>query len=119
MTRSGWVAANSSATQAPKLCPATARRVLADLAATAVEALQQGYADAMRYPARARLAAYAGPVLCLAGSLNDVPGSLTRTVPGLAVEWLAPSSHWLMLDRPEQTSGLLAELVRSAALASR
>jgi len=91
--------------------PATARRVLADLAATRDEVLVAGITEAMRYPARARLAAYSGPVLCLAGSLNDAPGSLTRTVPGLAVEWLAPASHWLMLDRPEQTSGLLAELV--------
>lgn len=95
--------------------PATARRVLADLAAAGVDALVTGITEAMRYPARTRLAAYPGPVLCLAGPLNDVPGSLTRTVPGLATEWLAPTSHWLMLDRPEQTSGLLAELVRTAA----
>jgi len=94
--------------------PATARRVLADLAATRDDVLVAGIAEAMRYPARARLAAYPGPVLCLAGPLNDVPGSLTRTVPGLATEWLAPTSHWLMLDRPEQTSGLLAELMRKA-----
>jgi pimeloyl-ACP methyl ester carboxylesterase len=93
--------------------PATSRQVLADLAATAEEVLVGSYTDAMRYPVRARLAAYAGPVLCLAGSLNDAPGSLTR-IPGLAVEWLAPASHWLMLDRPEQTSGLLSELVRAA-----
>jgi pimeloyl-ACP methyl ester carboxylesterase len=95
--------------------PATACRVLADLAATADDVLVTGLAEAMRYPARARLAAYPGPVLCLAGPLNDVPGSLTRTIPGLATEWLAPASHWLMLDRPEQTSGLLAELVQTAA----
>jgi pimeloyl-ACP methyl ester carboxylesterase len=99
--------------------PATARRVLADLAATGVDVLVTGITEAMRYPARARLAAYAGPVLCIAGPLNDVPGSLTRTVPDLATEWLAPTSHWLMLDRPEQTSGLLADLVQSAASASR
>lgn len=95
--------------------PATARRVLADLEATPVEALVAGITESMRYPARARLAAYSGPVLCIAGPLNDTPASLTRTVPGLATEWLAPTSHWLMLDRPEQTSGLLGELVRAAA----
>ena len=99
--------------------PATARRVLADLAATSDDVLVTGLAEAMRYPARARLAAYPGPVVCLAGPLNDVPASLTRTVPGLATEWLAPTSHWLMLDRPEQISGLLVELVQSAASASR
>jgi pimeloyl-ACP methyl ester carboxylesterase len=93
--------------------PATSRRVLAELAATPEEVLVGCYRDAMRYPIRARLAAYGGPVLCLAGSLNDAPGSLTR-IPGMAVEWLAPASHWLMLDRPEQTSGLLAELVQAA-----
>jgi hypothetical protein len=75
------------------------------------------FGESMSYPARERLAAYRGPVLCLASSLNDAPGSLTRTVPGLAVEWLAPASHWLMLDRPEQTSGLLADLVGAATRA--
>ncbi len=95
--------------------PATARRVLADLAATPEDVLVAGLAAAMRFPARERLAAYPGPVLCLAGPLNDVPGSLTRTAPGLAVEWLAPTSHWLMLDRPEQTGGLLAELVAAGS----
>ena len=94
--------------------PATARRVLADLAASGDQVLVTGLAEAMRYPARTRLAAYPGPVLCIAGPLNDTPGSLTRTVRGLATEWLAPTSHWLMLDRPEQTSGLLAEVVKSA-----
>jgi pimeloyl-ACP methyl ester carboxylesterase len=92
--------------------PATARRVLADLAATSEDVLLTGLAEAMRYPARARLAAYPGPVICLASPLNDTPGSLTRTVSGLVTEWLAPSSHWLMLDRPEQTAGLLAELMQ-------
>lgn len=94
--------------------PATSRRVLADLDATPIDALVTGINEAMRYPARARLAAYPGPVLCIAGPLNDTPGSLTRTVPGLATEWLAPASHWLTLDRPEQTSGLLADLVGAA-----
>jgi pimeloyl-ACP methyl ester carboxylesterase len=98
--------------------PATARRVLADLAATSEDVLVTGLAEAMRYPARARLAAYPGPVLCIAGPLNDTLGSLTRTVPGLATEWLAPTSHWLMLDRPEQTNGLLADFVHAAAARS-
>ena len=99
--------------------PATTRRVLADLGATPDDVLVAGIFEAMSYPARERLAAYPGPVLCLAGPLNDVPGSLTRTVPGLATEWLAPTSHWLMLDRPEQTSGMLGDLVRSAVLPTR
>lgn len=99
--------------------PATSRRVLADLAATPVEALVTGIREAMRYPARARLAAYPGPVLCIAGPLNQTPVSLTRTVEGLATEWLAPTSHWLMLDRPEQTSGLLGDLVGAAARTAR
>jgi len=98
--------------------PATARRVLADLAATSDHVLVTGLAEAMRYPARTRLAAHAGPILCIAGPLNDTPGSLTRTVSGLATEWLAPTSHWLMLDRPEQTSGLLADLVQAVAARS-
>jgi pimeloyl-ACP methyl ester carboxylesterase len=99
--------------------PATARRDMADLDATPVEALVTGIHEAMRYPARARLAAYPGPVLCIAGPLNDTPGSLTRTVEGLATEWLAPASHWLMLDRPAQTSGLLADFVGAAAARDR
>lgn len=98
--------------------PATARRVRADLASTGDDVLVTGLGEAMRYPARARLAAYPGPVLCIAGPLNDTPGSLTRTVPGLAIEWLAPTSHWLMLDRPEQTTGLLADLMETGAARS-
>jgi len=94
--------------------PATARRVMADLEATPAEALVAGLDASMRYPARARLAAYPGPKLLLATPLNDAPGSLTRTVEGLAVEWLAPASHWVMLDRPEETTGLLGDFVGAA-----
>jgi pimeloyl-ACP methyl ester carboxylesterase len=98
--------------------PSTARRVLADLAATDEPVLYGCYAAAMRYPTRQRLLAYAGPRLCLAGPLNDVPQGLPRLVPELPVEWLAPASHWLMLDRPEQTSFLLGELARAGAAAA-
>ena len=93
----------------------TTKRVLADLAATPEAALLGGYAAAMRYPTRERLRAWRGPVLCVASALNDSPGSLPHDVPELATEWLAPASHWLMLDRPEQVSGLLAELVAGAS----
>ena len=94
--------------------PATTRRVLADLRATPEATLLGGYAAAMRYPARERLAAFRGPTLCIASALNDAPGSLPRSVPELPTEWLAPASHWLMMDRPEEVSGLLAELLASA-----
>jgi (E)-2-((N-methylformamido)methylene)succinate hydrolase len=95
--------------------PSTARRVLADLAATDERVLAASFAAAMRYPARQRLLAYRGPKLCLASPLNDTPQSLPRQVPELAVEWLAPASHWLALDRPEQTSYLLGQLLAAAA----
>jgi hypothetical protein len=93
--------------------------VLADLAATDEAVLLASYAAAMRYPARERLLAWRGPRLCLAGPLNDVPQGLPRQVPDLPVEWLAPASHWLMLDRPEQTSYLLGELASRGAAAAR
>ena len=94
--------------------PSTRHRVLADLAAVPDAALAPGLAASMRFPMRARLAAYTGPKLCLAGPLNDTPQGLPRQLPELPVEWLAPTSHWLMLDRPEQTSGLLGGLVAAA-----
>jgi pimeloyl-ACP methyl ester carboxylesterase len=93
----------------------TQKRVLADLAATPEAVLLGSYAAMMRYPFRQRLAAWRGPRLCLAGSLNDTPGSLPRLVPDLPTEWLAPASHWLQLDRPEETSHLIAELAAQAA----
>jgi pimeloyl-ACP methyl ester carboxylesterase len=96
---------------------ATARRVLADLAAVPDQALAPSLAASMRFPMRARLAAYPGPKLCLASPLNDTPQGLPRQLPDLPVEWLAPASHWLMLDRPEQTSALLGGLVGAAATA--
>jgi pimeloyl-ACP methyl ester carboxylesterase len=95
--------------------PSTSRRVLADLAATGERVLAESFAAAMRYSARERLRAYPGPKLCLAGPLNDSPQALPRQLPELRVEWLAPTSHWLMLDRPEQTSYLLGELVAATA----
>ena len=90
----------------------TARRVLADLAATADAVLLESYGAMMRYPLRQRLAVYGGARVCLAGPLNDVAGSLPTLLPDLPTEWLAPTSHWLQLDRPEETSYLLGELAR-------
>lgn len=95
--------------------PSTRKRVLADLAAMPDAALAPGLAASMRFPMRARLAAYPGPKLCLAGPLNDTPQGLPAQLPDLPVEWLAPASHWLMLDRPEQTSWLLGQLVVAGA----
>jgi pimeloyl-ACP methyl ester carboxylesterase len=95
--------------------PSTARRVLADLAATDERVLATSFAAAMRYPTLERLRAYAGPKLCLASPLNDAPQALPRQLPDLAVEWLAPASHWLTLDRPEQTSYLLGQLLATVA----
>jgi pimeloyl-ACP methyl ester carboxylesterase len=97
--------------------PSTQRRVLADLAAVPDAALAPSLAASMRFPVRARLAAYPGPELCLASPLNDTPQGLPRQLPGLPVEWLAPASHWLMLDRPEQTNYLLGQLVEAAGKA--
>jgi pimeloyl-ACP methyl ester carboxylesterase len=97
----------------------TARRVLADLAATPDAVLLGSYAAMMRYPLRRRLAAWSGPRLCLAGPLNDVAGSLPSLVKDLPTEWLAPTSHWLQLDRPEETGHLLGDLLARAARGAR
>jgi pimeloyl-ACP methyl ester carboxylesterase len=96
----------------------TLTRVLADLASLPDAALAPGLASSMRFPMRARLAAYRGPKLCLAGPLNDTPQGLPAQLPDLPVEWLAPASHWLMLDRPEQTSWLLLQLAAAGAAAA-
>lgn len=97
----------------------TAKVVMADLAATPDEVLLASYAGMMRYPLRERLAAYQGPKLCLAGPLNDVAGSLPTTVDDLPTEWLAPTSHWVQLDRREEATLLLRDFVERSAGARR
>ena len=49
------------------------------------------------------------------GGDGERPQGLPAQLPDLPVEWLAPASHWLMLDRPEQTSWLLGQLVVAGA----
>lgn len=94
--------------------PGVAERVLADLEATPSDALVAALASSFDYSPSAALADYEGPVLSVISDMNTLPYSLHELDPELPVRPLPGTSHWLMLDRPEDLNraldGFLAKL---------
>ena len=92
-----------------------AERVLADLEAAPPEALVAALASSFDYSPSAALADYEGPVLSVISDMNTLPYSLHELDPDLPVRPIPGTSHWLMLDRPEELNrildGFLAKLV--------
>jgi pimeloyl-ACP methyl ester carboxylesterase len=81
--------------------PETVERVLADLEATPPEALVGALESSFAYSPLPALAAYGGPVLSVISDMNTLPYSLHNLVEELPVRLLTGTSHWLMLDRPD------------------
>lgn len=87
--------------------PETAERVLADLEATPGEILVAALESSFETSPVAALEAYRGPVASLVSDMNTLPYSLHNLLPDLPVRQVRGTSHWLMLDRPEETNALL------------
>lgn len=91
--------------------PGVAERVIGDLEATTPEALVAALASSFEYSPAAALADYDGPVLSVISDMNTLPYSLHELVPELPVRPIAGTSHWLMLDRPDELNRLLEEFL--------
>lgn len=87
--------------------PGVAERVLADLTATPPEVLVAALESSFRYSPVAALADYDGPVLTLVSDMNTLPYSLHEIVEDLPVRGIPGTSHWLMLDRPDEVGKAL------------
>ena len=81
---------------------AVAERVLQDLAKVDDGALLESLASSLETRPVEDLEAYGGPVQLLLSDFNDLPYALHRLCPDLPSSRLPGSSHWLMLDRPDE-----------------
>ena len=96
--------------------PETRAAVLASLAATGRDTLGAAYTAMFATDARQLLLRYPGPVRLIVDAGNDSPMSLHAQVPDLDVVTIEGSSHWLMLDRPEQFALALKEFVNAQSV---
>jgi len=100
--------------------PATTERVLEDLEATPEDALVESLESSFDYSPVPALEGYGGRVLSVISDMNTLPYSLHNLLPDLPVKLIAGTSHWLMLDRPEefnQAVDLLLERCAAGAAA--
>jgi len=91
--------------------PETRATVLASLAATGRDTLGAAYTAMFATDARGLLLRYPGPVRLIVDARNDSPMSLHAQLPDLDIVTIEGSSHWLMLDQPEQFALALKEFV--------
>lgn len=57
------------------------------------------------------LARYSGPRLSVISDMNSLPYSLHNLVEGLPVHLMTGTSHWLMMDRPEDFNELMDDFL--------
>jgi pimeloyl-ACP methyl ester carboxylesterase len=98
----------------PGAAPGTAERVLEDLAATPAATLVSALESSFSYSPLPALEAFDGPVLSVISDLNTLPYSLHNLREDLPVRLVAGTSHWLMLDRPDDFNRLLDEFLAKA-----
>jgi pimeloyl-ACP methyl ester carboxylesterase len=91
--------------------PGVADLVLADLDRTSPEGLVRALESSFATSPVAALAEYPGPRLAIVSDLNSLPFSLHNLLPDLPVHHVPGTSHWLMLDRPEEVDRLLDEFL--------
>ena len=48
------------------------------------------------------IAGFPGPMLTIVTPQNEVPASLHKLVPGLPAKVIAGTSHWIMMDKPDE-----------------
>jgi pimeloyl-ACP methyl ester carboxylesterase len=91
--------------------PEVADRVLADLAEVPAEAFGASIESSFAFSPVAALKRYAGPRLSVISDRNTLPVSLHNLLPNLPVRLVSGTSHWLMMDRPDDLDRLLAEFL--------
>jgi pimeloyl-ACP methyl ester carboxylesterase len=91
--------------------PEVADRVLADLARVEPGTLLAAVESAAGHSPAETLARYPGPKLALITDLNTLPTSLHRLVADLSALPFPGTSHWPMLDRPEEFNRALDEFL--------
>ena len=90
----------------------TSEAVLAALNSTSSEALLGALESAATHSPKTDLESYDGPALSVITPLNSLPISLHQLLPRrLPTATLLASSHWVMLDRPEELSEILGRFV--------
>lgn len=87
--------------------PEVATAVLAALDATPAEVLLGALESAAEASPVADLKRYGGPALTVVSPFNTLPVSLHNLLPHLPARRLPGTSHWLMMDRPEELNRLL------------
>lgn len=87
------------------------RWVLEDLRLTHEDAIPGALEGSFVYSPPASLERYPGPKLAIVSDMNQLPYSLHRLVPGLPVQLMHGTGHWLMMDRPESFNHLLEEFL--------
>lgn len=93
--------------------PPVAERLLADLRATRRDAVIGGLEALLSFDPVTPLRAFAGPRRSVITRLNDRPDALHALVPGLPVERIDGTGHWLQLDAPEAVNAVLDRFLAS------
>ena len=88
-----------------------ARWVLEDLRLTDENAIVLALEASVAYSPLDALDRYPGPKLSIISDMNNLPMSLHRLRPDLAVRLMTGTGHWLMMDRPEDFNHLLEGFV--------
>ena len=84
-----------------------ARWVIEDLRLTHEDAVAAAVEAAAEFAPLPALARYGGPRLSVISDANSLPYSLHNLLPGLPVQLVRGTGHWLMMDRPEVFNGIL------------
>lgn len=90
---------------------AVADQVLADLATPPPEAFVQSLESAFAFSPVEALGRYPGPVLSVISDLNSLPYSLHNLIPDLPFRLIPGTSHWLMMDRPDDLNQVIVEFL--------
>ena len=98
-------------TNLARATPDTRAAVLGSLAGTDRATLGGAYTALFATDARALLLRYPGSLRLIVDAANDSPMSLHVQVPDLDIVPIEGSSHWLMLDRPEDFGLALKEFL--------
>lgn len=93
--------------------PAVRDRVLAQMRSVPKEPSLVIFRALMNYDPGPPLSAYPGPKLAIHSGHENSPTDLHNVIPGLPHKVVAPASHWLHMDRPEEFNRLLDEFLAS------
>ena len=92
-----------------------AERVLAQLALVPEDVTLNTFEGALNYNLLEAIDRYTGPIRAVISDLNTLPISLHRLRPEVPVQVLRGSSHWLMMDRPDELFASLIDFLDELA----